>query len=440
MENRSPAVPLAIAFVLLVAASLGPAAPAQAPLGKRIQALTDKLAPELIEIRRDIHCHPELAFQETRTSAIVADYFRKLGLEVRTGIAKTGVLGILRGGKPGPVVAMRGDMDALPITEETGLPFASEAKAVVDGLETGVMHACGHDIHTTVLLGVAAVLSAVKADLPGTVVFVAQPAEEVEVSGADLMVKEDAFRDVVPSAFFAYHVDDTLKAGRLGYASGFMSANVDGFDLEILSDGCHGASPNLCVDPIAVGAQIVTALQVMVAREVGVHDHTVITVGSFHAGTARNIVPRSARLEATVRNYGEGQRLVLRDKITRLVTNICEAAGAPFRLEYRFGTPSVYNEPALVRGALAVAERVLGSKSALVELKPEMGGEDFAYFREVAPIAMFGLGVVPQDLEATAVHSPTFLADEAAIPIGVNLMANILVDHLAAAGRSPARR
>ena len=439
MKRLSTAVPLAAALILLAATSLRPAAYPSTPLEKKVKALTDKLAPELIDIRRDIHCHPELGLQETRTSAIVADYFRKLGLEVRTGYAKTGVLGILKGGKPGPIVARRGDMDALPITEEADLPFASKETTTLQGRETGLMHACGHDIHTTLLLGVAAVLSAVKADLPGTVVFVAQPAEEC-CGGASLMVADGAFKDLVPSAFFSSHVDDTLKAGRIGYVSGFMFANVDGFTLEIRSDGCHGAYPFACVDPIVVGAQVVTALQVMVSREIGVHDNTVITVGSFHAGTAPNIIPRSARLEATVRNYGEPQRRVLKDKITRLVTNICEAAGAAFDLSYSFGTASVYNDPALVRGALAVAERVLGSKDALVEEKPDMGGEDFSEFGRIAPAVMFGLGVIPPDRETTAAHSPAFVADEAAIPIGVNLMADIILDHQARAARkAPAK-
>ena len=409
------------------------------PLEKRIKALTDRLAPELIEIRRDIHCNPEIGNRLPRTSAIVVDHFRKLGLEVRTGYAESGVVGILRGGRPGPVVAMRGDMDALPITEETDLPFASKVTAVGAGRETGLMHACGHDIHTTLLLGVASVLAAVKADLPGTVVFVAQPGEEC-CDGARLMIADGAFEDPVPEAFFAYHVDDTLKAGRIGYASGFMSANVDGFSLEIKSEGCHGASPWLCVDPVVVGAQIVTALQVMISREFSVHDNTVITVGSFHAGSAPNVIASSARLEATVRNYGEKQRLVLRDRITRLVANICEAAGAAFDLDSQFGTLSVYNDPDLTARALAVAGRVLGSKAALVEQKPEMGGEDFSYFGTIAPAVMLNLGVVPPDLDATAVHSPTFLADEAAIPIGVDLMANIIVDRLTRPARPAGKK
>jgi amidohydrolase len=219
-----------------------------------------------------------------------------------------------------------------------------------------------------------------------------------------------------------------------------MSANVDGFTLEIKSEGCHGASPWSCVDPIVVGAQVVTALQTVVSRETNVWNNTVITVGSFHAGSAPNIIPRSARLQATVRNYGEDQRRLLKDKITRVVTGICQAAGAPFDLAYEFGTGSVYNDPALVRGALVTAERVLGSKDALVEQKPEMGGEDFSYFGTIAPAVMLYLGVVPADREATAVHSPTFLADEAAIPIGINLMANIILDHQLGAAKTKAAK
>jgi amidohydrolase len=439
MKRRYLAVPiLAISVIAAAAATLAATYPST-PLEKRIKALTEQLAPELIDIRRDIHCNPEIGNHLPRTAAIVAGHFRKLGLEVRTGYAESGVIGILKGGKPGPVVAMRGDMDALPITEETDVPFASKVTAVVDGRETGLMHACGHDIHTTLLMGVASVLAAVKADLPGTVVFIAQPGEEC-CDGARLMIADGAFKDIVPQAFFAYHVDDTLHAGRLGYASGFMSANVDGFSLEIRSEGCHGASPWSCVDPIVVGAEIVTALQVLVAREFSVHNNTVITVGSFHSGSAPNIIPRSARLEATVRNYGEDQRRVLQDKITRLVTHICEAAGAPFDLRYSYGTMSVYNDPALTAAALGTAGRVLGSTAALVEQKPEMGGEDFSAFGTIAPAVMFNLGVVPPGLESTAVHSPTFIADEAAIPIGVNLMANIILDHQAKAARAAAKK
>lgn len=415
--------------ILLAAAPLALDGQAAADLEKKIRQAVDRLTPELISIRRDIHANPELGLQETRTSAIVADYFRRLGLEVRTGYSVTGVLGILKGGRPGPVVAMRADMDALPIAEETGLPFASRVRTVYEGRETGLMHACGHDIHTTVLLGVAAALSAVRQELPGTVLFIAQPGEEC-CRGAARMLEDGVFRDYQPEAVFAYHVDDTLKAGFIGYTPGYASANVDGFVLEVQSQGCHGANPSNCVDPIVVGAQVVTALQVMVAREIDVHDHTVVTVGAFHAGTADNIIPRSAELKATVRTYGEENRKRVSEKIKRLVANICEAAGAPYKLDYEFGLPSMYNDPRLLAGMLQVAERVLGGRAALVEEKPDMGGEDFAYFSKAAPSVMLYLGVVPAEVEATSVHSPTFVADEAGIPLGIDLMAGIIADHL----------
>lgn len=420
---------LVAALMFLVAFAILPRpAHSATPAEKKIKALTDKIAPDLIAMREDIHCHPELGLQEKRTSALAADYLRKLGLEVRTGFATTGVLGILKGGKPGPVVAMRADMDALPITEETGLPFESKERATVEGREVGLMHACGHDIHTTVLLGVASILAQMKAELPGTVLFILQPGEEC-CAGAEKMIQDGAFKDDKPQAFFAFHVDDTLKAGKVGYTPGFSSANVDGFRLVINSEGCHGASPNLCVDPIVVGSQIVIALQVMISRELDVNHNAVITVGSFHAGTAPNIIPRSAELNATVRNYGEDQRQLLKEKITRLVTNICGAAGATFTLNYEIGTPSVYNDPNLLKEVLPVAERVLGGKSAIVEELPEMGGEDYAYFGKLAPAVMLGLGIIPADRVKTAVHSPTFVADEAGIPLGVNLMANVILDY-----------
>ncbi len=396
---------------------------------KKIHSLTKQIEPGLIAMREDLHAHPELGLQEKRTSALVADYLRRLGFEVKTGLAVTGVLGILKGGKPGPIVAMRADMDGLPIGEETGLGFASRERVSLEGREVGLMHACGHDIHTTVLLGVAEVLAGLKNDLPGTILFIVQPGEEC-CSGANRMIEDGAFKDYRPEAFFAFHVDDSLKAGKIGYTSGFSSANVDGFSLVIKSEGCHGASPWLCVDPIVVGARIVLDLQVMLAREIDVNRNAVITVGSFHAGTAPNIIPRTAELIATVRNYGEEQRQLLKEKISRLIANICAAAGAAFDLDYYIGTPSRYNDPKLLKEVLSTAGRVLGGPAALVEQLPEMGGEDFSFFSKLAPAVMLNLGVVPANMEKTSLHSPTFVADEAGIAIGVELMANIIMDYL----------
>lgn len=376
-----------------------------------------------------------MAFQERRTAAIVAASFETLGLEVRSGIAGTGVLGILRGGKPGPVVAMRADMDALPITEETDLPFRSRERAIFDGREVGVMHACGHDIHTTILIGVAHVLTHFRAELAGTVLFVAQPAEEFG-DGAAEMIKAGVFRDIRPEAIFAFHVDDTARVGTIKYAPEYAAANVDGFDLLIHSEGCHGSSPQDCVDPIVVGAQVVTALQVMIARELDVHKDTVITVGSFHAGTARNVIPDKAELKATVRSYGEEHRRAIKEKVERLVENLCQAAGAPFELHYRMGTPALRNDPALVQRILPSVERVLGGKEVVQPELPIMGGEDFSYFAREIPAVMLWLGVVPEGLERTSVHSPTFMADEKSIPLGVRVMSAILLDYLSP-GQTP---
>jgi len=425
--------------IFLIAAPSGPlsslSAESKTPakdtvVDRKVEAIIAGLAPAFIEIRRDIHAHPELGYQEKRTSAIVAEYFRKLGLEVKTGIAGTGVLGILRAGKKGPVIGMRADMDALPVTEETGLPFASKEKAVIDGREVGLMHACGHDIHTAVLLGVAHVLSEIRNELAGTVLFVAQPAEESGSSGALKMLEEGLFQDLRPEAMFAFHVDDSSKVGFIKYTPGFSGANCDGFNLTIKSEGCHGSSPHSCVDPIVVGSQIVVGLQVMVSREIDVHKNTVITVGSFHAGSASNVIPQNAELRATIRSYGEDQRKLLKEKVERLIGNICEAGGAQYELDYFFGTPSLYNNPDLMKEILPVVARVLEGKEFLIEELPMMGGEDFSYFAREIPSVMLDLGVCPKDLAKTSVHSPAFIADEEGIPLGVKVMSHVILDYL----------
>jgi amidohydrolase len=419
------------AVLVLLACALGlPGRTVKAPdLDKRVSAMVQDITPGLIALRRDIHAHPELSGREFRTSALVAEAFRKLGLEVRTGIAGTGVLGVLRGGKPGPVVGIRADMDALPLTEETGLDFASHEHGEVDGRPCGVMHACGHDIHTALLVGEAEILARLRADLRGTILFVAQPAEE-DGDGARQMLADGVFHDLRPEAMFAFHVHDQVRAGMITYIPGFAAANCDGFRLTIKSEGCHGSAPALCVDPIVVGAQVVLALQVMVSREIDVQDKTVVTVGAFHAGSASNIIPDRAVLQATVRSYGEDQRRVLRRKIERLIEGQCRAAGADSELDYQFGTASLYNDPALLRHIRPTVERVLGGGEFLKEDPPEMGGEDFSYFSREVPSVMLYLGVLPADLDRTSLHSPTFRADEAAIPLGVKVMTSVVIDYL----------
>ncbi len=423
---------IAVVAMLLLLPAVSAAAPTKpGAFDARIRRITSEVAPDLITIRRDLHAHPELSFQEKRTAGIVAEEFRRLGFDVRTGLGATGVVGVLKGGKPGPIVAMRGDMDCLGVTEATDLPFASKDTAVVDGREIGLMHACGHDVHTTLLLGVARVLAKLRAEIPGTVVFIAQPAEEAG-DGANAMIRDGAFKDGTPKAFFAYHVEDGAPVGTIKYTLGWSGANCDGFALTVKSPGGHGAYPHNAVDPVVVGAQIVTGLQVLVAREMNVQHDTVITVGSFHAGTASNIIPKAAELRATIRSYGDDQRELIKSKVTRFIENTCRAAGADFTLDYYYATPALYDDPALTKEVLPTAERILGGKKFLVEDQAGMGGEDFSYFAKLAPAVMLNLGVVPQGMEKDFVHSPTFVADEAAIPVGVTVMSAIIMDWLGA--------
>ena len=396
-------------------------------LDRKIDEIVRAITPDLVALRRDIHAHPELSLEEIRTAALVADRFKALGLKVRTGIGGTGVLAVLRGGKPGPVVGFRADMDALPITEETGLPFASTQRAVRDGREVGVMHACGHDVHTTVLLGVATVLSRLKGDIAGTVLFVAQPAEEGG-QGARRMLEDGLFKDIKPSAMFAFHVDDAFPAGIIKYVPGYVTANSDGFSLTVFSEGCHGANPHLCVDPIVVGAQVLIALQVMISRQIDVHKDTVITVGSFHAGSASNIVAQRADLKATVRTYGDEQRQAVREKIERTIAGVCQAAGAQYDLDYAQGIPAAYNDPELTKQAKAVASRLLGQAN-VIQGEAGMVAEDFSYFGREAPAALLWLGAQREGSTAT-LHSPHFAADEGAIPVGIRVMCAILLDAL----------
>ena len=406
------------------------------PLDRKIEEIVRAIAPDMVALRRDIHAHPELSLEEKRTAALVADRFKALGLEVRTGIGGTGVLAVLRGGKPGPVVGFRADLDALPVTEETGLPFASKERAVRDGREVGVMHACGHDVHTTVLLGVATVLARLKSDIAGTILFVAQPAEEGG-DGAQRMLEDGLFREVKPAAMFAFHVDDSAPAGVIKYVPGYVMANSDSFSLAIFSEGCHGANAHLCLDPIVVGAQVVLALQVMISRQIDVHHDTVITVGSFHAGSASNIVPQRADLKATVRTYGDEKRRLVREKVERTIAGVCQAAGARYSVDYTYGLPATYNDPELTKRAAAVAERVVG-RANVIQGEAGMIAEDFSYFGREAPAALLRLGTQPKGGTAT-LHSPYFLVDEDSIPIGIRVMSAILLDALARLKSAPAQ-
>jgi len=399
-------------------------------MGAAIDRSTAEILPQVVAWRRDFHQHPELGMQEVRTSKIVADHLRSLGMEVRTGVAGTGVVGILKGGKPGKVVGLRADMDGLPVTEQVDLPFKSTQKATWNGQETGVMHACGHDNHIAILMGVATVLSRMRAELPGTVKFIFQPAEEGP-GGAEPMVKAGVLDNPKVDAVFGLHVFP-FTAGTIVYRSGPLMASADEFTIEITGKQTHGAVPWGGVDPIVIGAQIVTSLQSIVARTVNIAKApAVVTVGRFTAGNRSNIIPDKAELVGTVRAFDNEERTKIRDRITAMATKYAEAAGASAQVTWGLGYPVTTNDPALTEKMVPTLQRVAGPGKAIVG--PLTGtAEDFSYFQQEAPGLFFFLGVTPPGQEATAAqnHSPLFFADESALPVGVRALASLTVDYL----------
>lgn len=415
---------------LLLAAA--PAAPQDAY--GRIDQEAAKVAPSLIEIRHHIHQNPELSNREEKTAALVADYLRKLGLEVQTGIAHHGVVALLKGGKPGPVVAVRADMDALPVTEETNLPFASKVRATYMGQEVGVMHACGHDIHTTVQLGVATVLTAMKADLPGTVKFIFQPAEEGappgEEGGAALMVKEGVLQNPRPQAIFGLHVMSEMAVGDVGYTEGPALSAADRWEVKITGRQAHGARPELSIDPIVTAAQFVEALQTIRSRTFAGYEPGVVTVGSIHGGQRHNIIPGDVTLSGTIRTFRPEMSRLAEARLRAILKGVTEAAGATGEVtRYERGAPATINDPALVRETLPSLERVVG-RDHVKPIPPAMVSEDFSFFANEVPGFFYRLGQVKPGTTSGDHHTPTFLADDSAIPIGITVMSNVLVDYL----------
>ncbi|MEA2563040.1 MAG: hypothetical protein QOH06_4544 [Acidobacteriota bacterium] len=402
-------------------------------LSARIDQAVQRTAPEIVEIRHQLHQNPELSNRETKTAALVADYLKKLGFEVRTGIAKTGVVAILKGGKPGPVVAVRADMDALPVTEQTDLPFRSTRRDTFLGQEIGVAHACGHDIHTSVQLGVAKVLKSLQADIPGTIVFIFQPAEEGpppgEEGGADLMLKENVFRDIKPAAIFALHSFPDLQVGQVGYNPGPTMAAVDQFVAKVKGKQSHGAFPHLSVDPIVMGSQVVMALQTIRSRNLPPLEPSVITVGIFRGGERFNIIPGEVHLEGTVRTYNEEIRAQVERRMNEILDGITRAGGGSYELEYKKNAPATVNDPALSQTSAALLARSVGAENVKV-VEPSMGGEDFAYFANEIPGFYFRLGVVAPGTTSGGLHTPTFRADDSAVAVGMKAMSRLLVDWL----------
>ena len=450
---RRPLLPAALAALLALAAAtpaaaqpagggatgnvasgsaLGPAAE------RRMTAALAAVAPKVVAWRRDIHQHPELGNRETRTAALVAAHLRALGLEVRTGVATTGVVGVLRGGRPGKTVALRADMDALPVTEQVDLPFASKVQTDYNGQRVGVMHACGHDLHVAMLMGAAEVLAGMKAELPGTVVFVFQPAEEGppagEPGGAMQMLKEGVFDNPRPDAAFGLHVGVTnAEVGRLSYRPLGLMAAADFFTITVRGRQTHGATPWAGVDPVAVGAQIVQGIQTIVSRQLDLTvAPAVVTVGAFSAGIRNNIIPDSAVLLGTIRTFDPAMRREVAARLRRTAEGIAASAGATVTVDVQERTPVTSNDPALTARMAATLARAAGPAGA-GETRPVTGAEDFGYFAERVPGLFVFVGVRPKGSPESAFvsnHSPKFFADEGALPVGTRALVALATDFL----------
>ena len=401
-----------------------------------IAAATAKILPQVIQWRRHIHQHPELSNREFNTSKLVAEQLRSLGFEVRTGIAKTGVVGILKGGQPGPVVALRADMDALPVSERVEVPFKSVEKAEYNGQRGGVMHACGPDSHVAMLLGTAEVLAGMKDRIRGTVVFIFQPAEEGppegEDGGAEVMVKEGVMDHPKIDAIFGIHINAQLEIGKIGYKSGAAMASSDWFTIKVKGKQTHGAYPWLGIDPIAVASQIYIGLQMIVARESELTKAPVIiTIGKIHSGVRENIIPEELTMAGTIRTLDSRMQKEVHDKIRRTATKIAESMGATAEVAIKTETLVTYNTPELVKQMLPSLEKAAG-KENVIEKEWVTGAEDFSYYGTKAPAFYFVVGGMPKgkNVKDTAPHhTPDFYIDDSRLDVGIKAFSNIVFDY-----------
>ena len=399
-----------------------------------VEQAVEQFADQIIEMRHQIHQNPELGNREFETAALVAAHLRALGFdEVVTDVAHTGVVGILKGGLPGDVVAVRADMDALPVTEDTPYPFKSTVRTEYLGQEVGVMHACGHDIHTAVQLGVASVLASMRDEIPGTVKFIFQPAEEGpppgEEGGADLMVAEGVLENPRPSAIFGLHTMAALDVGIVGYTPGPALAAVDHFKITITGLQAHGAYPHLGIDPIVMASQAVGAFQTIRSRNLSPLEPSVITVGIIRGGTRFNIIPDAVSMEGTVRSYNPEVRDAIERRMGEILDGITRAGGGTYELEYDRGSPATINDLDLTAEMAPTLVKVMGEENVQL-MEPVMGGEDFSFFANEVPGFFFRLGMVKPGTESGGHHTPNFMADDASVPIGMRTMSNLLLDYL----------
>ena len=407
----------------------------------KLQSKTDQMAadiePKMIEWRRGFHQYPELSNREFETAAKVAEHLKSLGIEVQTGVAHTGVVGLLRSNKPGPVIALRADMDALPVTERNGLPFASKEKTVFNGQETGVMHACGHDTHVAILMAAAEILSKNRNELKGTIKFIFQPAEEGppagEEGGAYLMVKESVLENPRVDAIFGLHIQSISPLGRITYRPAGIMAASDWFSIKVKGMQSHGAAPWMGVDPIVVAAQIISGLQTIVSRQTELtKEAAVISIGRIQGGIRENIIPEDVFMAGTIRTLDEDMQNKIHEKIRLTATKIAESAGATAEVVIEKKTPVTFNDPALTEKMVGALQRAAG-QDKVIRINAMTGAEDFAYYQKKVPGFFFFVGAMPPDQDPSKVpshHTPDFMIDERGMLTGLKAMMNVTLDYM----------
>jgi len=414
-----------------------------------IKASADKIEQKVIDWRHDFHQNPELGNRETRTSAIIAKHLQSLGIEVKTGIAVTGVVGILKGDKPGPVVALRADMDALPVTEKNDLPFASKVKTTYNGLETGVMHACGHDGHVAILMGVAEILVGMKKELKGTVVFIFQPAEEGapkgEEGGAELMVKEGVLDNPKVDVIFGLHMDALVEVGKISYHPGGAMASAGDLKITVKGKPSHGASPWNSVDPIVVSSQIINSLQTIVSRNVNLTENpAVVTIGAIHGGNRNNIISEQVEMLGTVRTFSDADEALVFSRVHQIAEKTAEAAGATALVElpYSIHYPVTFNNVALTAAMLPSLQKSAGAENVLL-VPAKTGSEDFSFFAQKVPGLFFFIGGLPKGKDRKTAgphHTPEFIIDDSSFKTGVIAFCNMVFDYMEMNSKQPAKK
>ena len=408
-------------------------------LRNQVTAGADKIEQKVIAWRRDFHEHPELGNQEIRTAAIITKHLQALGMQVKTGVAHTGVVGILKGGKPGPVVALRADMDGLPVVERTPLPFASKVKVQYNGKETGVMHACGHDTHVAMLMGVAEILSGMKKDIKGTVKFIFQPAEEGvprgEQGGAEMMVKEGVLENPKVDAIFGLHISSLIEVGKITYRPGGIYASINDLKIIVKGRSAHGAYPWTYVDPIVAAAQIINNLQTIISRNLNITENAgVVTIGAINGGNRSNIIPEQVEMLGTIRALNVDDEKMLIERVRQVAIKTAESAGATAEvlIPYSSSYPITFNDLALTEKMLPSLQQSAGKEN--VQLKPpHTGAEDFSFYQQKVPGLFFNLGGMPKGGNPKTTpshHTPDFFIDESGLKLGVQALANLALDYM----------